>query len=110
MNKNWDTEMECFECCRMLNDLQARKALCALRGLVKLQALVRGHLVRKQTTAMVRCMNALMSIQVRARVQRIQMAEESYLVKETRKVHREQAQENMLSSRGYRVSSIFHCN
>lgn len=48
----------------------------ALRGLVKLQALVRGHLVRKQTTATLRGMHALMAIQVRARIQRIQMAEE----------------------------------
>ncbi|KAK1432443.1 hypothetical protein QVD17_09339 [Tagetes erecta] len=53
----------------------ARKALCALRGLVKLQALVRGHLVRKRTTTMVRCMSALVAIQVRARFQRIQTAE-----------------------------------
>ncbi|XP_065854657.1 protein IQ-DOMAIN 19-like [Euphorbia lathyris] len=55
----------------------AKKALCALRALVKIQALVRGHLVRKQTTATMRQMHALMSIQVRARFQRIQMAEES---------------------------------
>ena len=56
--------------------MQAKKALHALRGLVKLQALVRGHLVRKQTTATLRGMHALMAIQVRARFQRIQMAEE----------------------------------
>ncbi|KVH92193.1 protein of unknown function DUF4005 [Cynara cardunculus var. scolymus] len=55
----------------------ARKALCALRGLVKLQALVRGHLVRKRTTTMVRCMKALVSIQVRARYQRIQLVEDA---------------------------------
>lgn len=57
--------------------LQARKALCALRGLVKIQALVRGHLVRKQTTSILRSMNALMAIQLRARVHRIQKSEES---------------------------------
>ncbi|RZC48928.1 hypothetical protein C5167_017355 [Papaver somniferum] len=51
----------------------ARKALCALKGLVKLQALVRGHLVRKQATATLRCMQALLSVQARARAQRIQM-------------------------------------
>lgn len=63
---------------------QARKALHALRGLVKLQALVRGHLVRKQTTATLRRMHALMAIQVRARVQRVQMAaEEAQLVVKT---------------------------
>ena len=56
--------------------MQAKKALHALRGLVKLQALVRGHQVRKQIAATLRRMHAVMAIQVRARFQRIQMAEE----------------------------------
>ncbi|CAA7044433.1 unnamed protein product [Microthlaspi erraticum] len=51
----------------------ARKALRALRGLVKLQALVRGHLVRKQATATLRCMQALITLQAKAREQRIRM-------------------------------------
>lgn len=54
----------------------ARKALCALKGLVKLQALVRGHLVRKQASATLRCMQALVAVQTRARLQRIKMLEE----------------------------------
>ncbi|GAB2210230.1 hypothetical protein Drorol1_Dr00015491 [Drosera rotundifolia] len=54
----------------------ARKALKALRGLVKLQALVRGHLVRKQATATLRCMQALVTVQARARALRIRAAEE----------------------------------
>ncbi|XP_039002202.1 uncharacterized protein LOC120128606 [Hibiscus syriacus] len=57
---------------------QARRALHALKGPVKLQALVRGHLVRKQT-ATLQCMHALMSIQLQARVQRIQMASKPQL-------------------------------
>ena len=55
---------------------QARKALCALRGLVNLQALVRGHWGRKQAKATLRCMQALVTAQVRARAQRIQMGSE----------------------------------
>ncbi|CAJ1977166.1 unnamed protein product [Sphenostylis stenocarpa] len=54
----------------------ARKALCALRGLVKLQALVRGHLVRKQAKETLRCMQALVTAQARARLQRIRMGSE----------------------------------
>ncbi|KZV54419.1 protein IQ-DOMAIN 1-like [Dorcoceras hygrometricum] len=53
----------------------ARRALRALRGLVKLQALVKGYLVRKQMNYVVRSMHAVMAIQVRARMQRIQMAD-----------------------------------
>ncbi|KAL5712510.1 hypothetical protein ACHQM5_014676 [Ranunculus cassubicifolius] len=55
----------------------ARKALTALKGIVKLQALMRGHLVRKQTVTTLRCMQALVNVQVRTRAQRIQLAEEA---------------------------------
>ncbi|KAF5202690.1 Iq-domain [Thalictrum thalictroides] len=55
----------------------ARKALRALKGLVKLQALVRGHLVRKQAVTTLRCMQALVNVQVRTRAQRIQLAGEA---------------------------------
>ncbi|XP_010435074.1 PREDICTED: uncharacterized protein LOC104718945 [Camelina sativa] len=55
----------------------ARKALRALKGLVKLQALVRGHLVRKQATATLRCMQALITLQAKAREQRIRLIGDS---------------------------------
>ncbi|XP_050215612.1 protein IQ-domain 26-like [Mercurialis annua] len=48
----------------------ARKALRALKGLVKLQAHLRGYLVRKQATATLHSMQALIRAQATARSQR----------------------------------------
>uniref|UniRef100_A0A803NCA7 DUF4005 domain-containing protein n=1 Tax=Chenopodium quinoa TaxID=63459 RepID=A0A803NCA7_CHEQI len=64
----------------------ARKALKALRGLVKLQALVRCHLVRKQATATLRCMQALITAQARARAQRIRSGEDGTEMEENIKI------------------------
>lgn len=88
--------------------LQARKALYALRGLVKLQALVRGYLVRKQTTATLRSMHALMSIQVRARFQRIQMADQSQLDVKSQSLRYGRFLQEMEFKRSQRVSSFHH--
>lgn len=55
---------------------QARRALRALKSLVKLQALVRGHSVRRQATETLRCMQALVRAQARVREQRSKMLEE----------------------------------
>lgn len=42
----------------------------ALRGIVRLQALVRGRLVRKQLAVTLKCMHALLRVQERARERR----------------------------------------
>ncbi|KAJ0968641.1 hypothetical protein J5N97_025558 [Dioscorea zingiberensis] len=54
----------------------ARRALRALKGLVKLQALVRGHNVRKQANMTLRCMQALVRVQARVRDLRLRLVHE----------------------------------
>ncbi|KAL6622591.1 hypothetical protein ACP70R_032470 [Stipagrostis hirtigluma subsp. patula] len=54
----------------------ARKALCALRGMVKLQAMVRGQLVRRQASMTLRRMQALVDAQRRARAERLRLLED----------------------------------
>ncbi|KAL5185138.1 Protein IQ-DOMAIN 31 [Glycine soja] len=70
---------------------EATKALCALRGLVKLQALVRGHLVRKQAKATLTCMQALVTTQVRPHAQRTQMGSEG----NTNQKHKNSNEDNL---------------
>ncbi|XP_004244720.1 protein IQ-DOMAIN 24 [Solanum lycopersicum] len=66
----------------------SRRALRALKGLVKLQALVRGHIVRKQAADMLRRMQALIRAQSRARLGRSMVFESPpFSTKSTQSIH-----------------------
>ena len=47
---------------------------------MKLQALVRGHIVRKQAAITLRCMQALVRVQARVRARRVRLSDEGQAV------------------------------
>ncbi|KAF8007257.1 hypothetical protein BT93_K1301 [Corymbia citriodora subsp. variegata] len=55
----------------------ARRALRALRGLVRLKTLIQGQSVKRQATTTLRCMQTLARVQSQIRSRRIRMSEEN---------------------------------
>ncbi|KAL0395651.1 UNVERIFIED_CONTAM: protein IQ-DOMAIN 31 [Sesamum calycinum] len=54
----------------------ARRAFSgSLKGIIRLQALIRGHLVRRQAVATLRCMEAVVKIQALARGRRVRLSD-----------------------------------
>nr|KYP36709.1 Protein IQ-DOMAIN 14 [Cajanus cajan] len=56
----------------------ARKALRALKGIVKLQAIIRGRAVRRQAMSTLKCLQSIVSIQSQVFARRLQMVEERW--------------------------------
>ena len=61
----------------MISCFQAKRALRALRGLVRLKSLMEGPVVKRQAASTLRCMQTLSRVQCQIRTRRIRMTEEN---------------------------------
>ncbi|KAJ8513832.1 hypothetical protein OPV22_004266 [Ensete ventricosum] len=53
---------------------QSRRVFCALKGIIRLQALIRGHLVRRQAVTTLHCMWGIVKFQALVRGQRVRLS------------------------------------
>ena len=80
---------------------QARRALRALRGLVRLKSLIEGQSVKRQSATTLRCMQTLARVQSQIRARRLRMSEENQALQRQLQQKHEKELEKL------RVSFIF---
>lgn len=73
----------------------ARRALRALRGLVRLKTLIDGQSVKRQATTTLRCMQTLARVQSQVRSRRIRMSEENLALQRQLQLKHEKDLENL---------------
>ncbi|KAJ6811525.1 protein IQ-DOMAIN 1-like [Iris pallida] len=73
----------------------ARRALRALRGLVRLKSLIHGNSVKRQATNTLRCMQTLARVQSQVRSRRIRMSEENQTLQRQLLLKREKELESL---------------
>uniref|UniRef100_A0A5B6YW49 DUF4005 domain-containing protein n=1 Tax=Davidia involucrata TaxID=16924 RepID=A0A5B6YW49_DAVIN len=78
----------------------ARRALRALRGLVRLKSLIKGQSVKRQTRTTLRCMQTLARVQSQIRARRIRMSEENQALQRQLQQKREKEIEKLRASIG----------
>ncbi|KAK6929219.1 IQ motif, EF-hand binding site [Dillenia turbinata] len=78
----------------------ARRALRALRGLVRLKSLIQGQSVKRQATTTLRCMQTLARVQSQIRSRRIRMSEENQALQRQLQQKREKELEKLRASMG----------
>ncbi|CAI0473366.1 unnamed protein product [Linum tenue] len=71
--------------------LLARRALRALRAVVRIQAIFRGRQVRKQAVVTLRCMQALVRVQARVRATAVRISSEGQAVQQMLDAYRNHA-------------------
>ncbi|KAJ7975105.1 Protein IQ-DOMAIN 1 [Quillaja saponaria] len=78
----------------------ARRALRALRGLVRLKTLIQGQSVKRQAATTLRCMQTLARVQSQIRARRIRMSEENQALKRQLQQKHEKELEKLRASIG----------
>ncbi|ONK62440.1 uncharacterized protein A4U43_C07F3880 [Asparagus officinalis] len=73
----------------------ARRALRALRGLVRLKSLIHGNACKRQATTTLRCMQTLARVQSQIRSRRIRMSEENQALQRQLLLKREKELESL---------------